>query len=69
VILLAILVFLVACGIIGKLVTRAGDRNNKSFGSASRLGRLWRRSLAVPDPVENPRGLDDGTDFGYKEFD
>jgi hypothetical protein len=69
VIILIIVVFGVACGVLGKIVNRSSDRRNKLYGQGSPQGRMWRTSLAVPDPVENPRGLDDGTDFGYKEFD
>ena len=67
--ILVIVLFLVGCAGVGKLVNRASDRNIKLFGPASGRGRQWRTSHAVADPVENTRGLDDGTDFGYQEFD
>jgi hypothetical protein len=69
-IFLYIAAFLVACALAGKLVTRSRDDNAKRFGSGfPRNQRPWRSSRAFADPVENPRMVDDGTDFGYKEFD
>jgi hypothetical protein len=64
-----IVLFLVACAIVGKLLTRSRDQNNKRFDSGSPLNqRPWTRAGSMVDPVENPRVVDDGTDFGYKEF-
>jgi hypothetical protein len=61
-IVLYIVVSLGACALVGKLLTRSRDTNNERFGHGT-------TSSWGPDPVENPRMVDDGTDFGYKEFD
>ena len=69
-IFLYIAAFVVACALVGKLITRSRDNNAKRFGSGfPRNQRPWITSRAHADPVENPRRVDDGTDFGYKEFD
>jgi hypothetical protein len=69
-IILYIAVFVVACGFVGKLVARSSDRNAQRFRDQMPRGqRSWTNSLADLDPVENPRSVDDGTEFGYKEFD
>jgi hypothetical protein len=69
-IILYIVLFFVACGVIGKLLNRSGDQNAKRFGAGFPRGqRPWGTSRADVDPVENPRMVDDGTDFGYREFD
>ncbi len=57
-------VFVCAC--VGKLLT--GRRDQIAVSSRSN-GRLWSKSNAVVDPIENPRAVDDGTDHGYREFD
>jgi hypothetical protein len=67
VIALYIVLFLIACAVVGKLITRSRDHNNTRFGSGFPLDQRPTRSMV--DPVENPRMVDDGTDFGYKEFD
>jgi hypothetical protein len=69
-IILYIVAFIVACALVGKLVTRSRDNNTKRFGGGFPRGqRPWQHSPDEVDPVENPRMVDDGTDFGYKEFD
>lgn len=69
-IILYIVGFIVACALVGKLVTRSRDDSAKRFGGGfPRSQRPWQNSHAETDPVENPRMVDDGTDFGYKEFD
>jgi hypothetical protein len=70
VIVLYIVLGLVACAVIGKLANRGFDRNQQTTnelddGTRQRL----RPGPAVLDTEENPRNLDDGTSFGYKEFD
>ena len=60
----------VACAGVGKIATRSSDRNYKRWGQASGGDRRLVKPLPfVVDPVENPRNVDDGTEFGYKEFD
>jgi hypothetical protein len=59
-----------ACAVLGKLMTRGSDRsqqmtNELDGGTRRRL----RPSTTILDTEENPRNLDDGTSFGYKEFD
>jgi hypothetical protein len=69
-IFLYIVLFFVACAVVGKWLSRSRDQNAKRFGTGfPRNQRPWGPSRAVADPVENPRMVDDGTDFGYKEFD
>jgi len=42
----------------------------QALGQASGGDRRLVKPLPfVVDPVENPRNVDDGTEFGYKEFD
>jgi hypothetical protein len=70
VIVLYVALFLAACAIVGKLLTRSSDQNAKRFGAGfPRKQRPWSTSRGDLDPVENPRMVDDGTNFGYKEFD
>lgn len=70
-IILYVALFIVACALIGKLLTKARDKNAKSLGGGfPNSQRPWPRNAnAAVDPVENPRMVDDGTEFGYKEFD
>jgi hypothetical protein len=67
---LYIALFLVACVVIGKLANRGFDRsaqmtNELDGGTRQNL----RPGPTVLDTEENPRNVDDGTSFGYKEFD
>lgn len=69
-IFLYIVLFVFACAVIGKLANRGFDRsanmtNELDGGTRQNL----RPSPAILDTEENPRNLDDGTSFGYKEFD
>lgn len=70
-IVLYIVAAVVVCAVIGKLLTRFRDKTARSFAQGfPRNQRPWARNAdALLDPVENPRIVDDGTDFGYKEFD
>jgi hypothetical protein len=70
VIFLYIVLFFVACGFGGKLLNRRSDgrqsmTNELDDGTRERL----RPGRTVLDTTENPRNVDDGTSFGYKEFD
>jgi hypothetical protein len=59
-----------ACAILGKLMTRRSDTNQSITNELDDgTRRRLRPSPAVLDTEENPRNLDDGTSFGYKEFD
>ena len=64
-----LVLFLVACAVVGKLLTRSRDANAQRFAKGFSRQRPWTNSPSVVDPVENPRTVDDGTDFGYREFD
>jgi hypothetical protein len=60
--------FFVVVTVIGKLVNRRGDQayqRTAKWGSMKPFG-FSRFSV---DPEENPRPVDDGTQYGYKEFD
>jgi hypothetical protein len=70
VIILYIALFLVACAVIGKFANRGFDRSAKMTDELDGGTRQnLRPSPTILDTEENPRNLDDGTDFGYKEFD
>lgn len=63
-----IILFFLVAAVIGKLVARRSDaayRRSARWGSMS----SFRFSRFAVDPEENPRPVDDGTDYGYKEFD
>jgi hypothetical protein len=66
VIFVYIVLGVVACAFVGRLLT---GRRDQTAGSSRSNGRLWPWSNAMVDPVENPRAVDDGTDYGYREFD
>jgi hypothetical protein len=63
-----IILFIVGAGVIGKLVNRRGDA---AYTRSAQWGSMksFRFSRFAVDPEENPRPVDDGTDYGYKEFD
>jgi hypothetical protein len=70
VIVLYIALFLVGCVALGKLINRRSDhaqsmKNELDGGTRRRL----EPTSTIADTEENPRNLDDGTSFGYKEFD
>jgi hypothetical protein len=70
VIFLYIVLGVFACAVLGKLMTRRRDTgqqitNELDDGTRRRLSP----SATLLDTEENPRNLDDGTSFGYKEFD
>jgi hypothetical protein len=68
--ILVIVLFGLACGVVGKLVNRSSDRRQQRWNAQSGGDRRLIVPLpSVVDPVENPRNVDDGTDFGYREFD
>jgi hypothetical protein len=63
-----IILFVVVAAALGKLVNRRGDgayRRTATFGSMT----SFRFSRFGVDPEENTRPVDDGTEYGYKEFD
>ena len=69
-IILVIVLIGLACGVAGKLVNRSRDRGQQRWNEQSGGDRrLIDPVPGVLDPVENPRNVDDGTDFGYREFD
>ncbi len=65
---LYVLVVLLAVPGVGVLVNRRSDR---AYRDRTRWGSMkpFRFSRFAVDPEENPRPVDDGTQFGYKEFD
>lgn len=63
-----ILLFIIAVPIIGKLINRQGDAAYKRTASRGSMS-AFRFSRSHVDPEENPRAVDDGTEYGYKEFD
>jgi hypothetical protein len=59
-----------ACAVLGKLMNRRSDTNQQITNELDDgTRRRLRPGPAVLDTEENPRNLDDGTSFGYKEFD
>jgi hypothetical protein len=68
VIFVYIILFLLVVTAVGKLVTR---RSDAAFTRTAKWGSMtsFRFSRFAADPEENPRPVDDGTDYGYKEFD
>jgi hypothetical protein len=65
---LYLLIIVIAVPIVGVLVNRRSDgayRRTARWGSMKPFGF----SRFGVDPVENPRPVDDGTQYGYKEFD
>jgi hypothetical protein len=70
VIFLYIVLGVAACAVLGKLMSRRTATsqqitNELDDGTRRRL----RPSPAFLDTEENPRNLDDGTSFGYREGD
>jgi hypothetical protein len=70
VIVLYIVLFLVGCVALGKFINGRSDRavsmtNELDGGTRRRLKPM----TTIVDTEENPRNLDDGTSFGYEEFD
>jgi hypothetical protein len=63
-----IVLFLLVVTAVGKLVTR---RSDAAYTQSAKWGSMksFRFSRFTVDPEENPRPVDDGTDYGYKEFD
>jgi hypothetical protein len=63
-----ILLFLVVVTAVGKLVNRRGDA---AYQRSAKWGSManFRFSRFSVDGEENPRPVDDGTQYGYKEFD
>jgi hypothetical protein len=69
-IILYIVLGLVVCAGIGKIAAHSSDKSVQVYGSPFRPNRrTGRSSIATIDPEENPRAMNDGTDYGYKEFD
>ncbi len=69
-IILYIFLFFVGCTFIGWIINRSSDKNPKSFATKLSMNhRLFGINQPIIDPVENPRRVDDGTEFGYREFD
>jgi hypothetical protein len=68
VIIVYIILFVVGAGVVGKLVNRRGDQ---VYSQTARWGSMkgFRFSRTSVDPEENPRPVDDGSSYGYKEFD
>jgi hypothetical protein len=70
VIFLYIFLGLVAVTLIGKLVTRSNDKRRNGIGPAFSMNqRIMGINPGLTDPIENPRQVDDGTNYGYREFD
>jgi hypothetical protein len=63
-----IILFFVVAATIGKLINRRSDAANKRTAGRGSLNG-FRFSRLFADPEENPRPVDDGTDYGYREFD
>jgi hypothetical protein len=63
-----ILLVVILVPVIGKLVNR---RNDAAYKRTAKWGSMsgFRFSRFSVDPEENPRPVDDGTQYGYKEFD
>jgi Na+-transporting methylmalonyl-CoA/oxaloacetate decarboxylase gamma subunit len=63
-----VLLFVIVVPVIGKLVNR---RSDAAYKRTARWGSMahFRFSRFHVDPEENPRPVDDGTQYGYKEFD
>jgi hypothetical protein len=63
-----ILLFIIVVPVIGKLVNR---RSDATYQRTARWGSMgsFRFNRFHADPEENPRPVDDGTHYGYKEFD
>lgn len=63
-----IVIVLILIPVIGKIVNRRSDRFNQQ---TARWGSMkpFRFTRSSVDPEENPRVVDDGTQYGYKEFD
>jgi hypothetical protein len=65
---LYIIGFFIVAALVGKRVNRRGDaayRRTAQWGSM----KSFRFSRTSVDGQENPRPVDDGTQYGYKEFD
>lgn len=63
-----IVIVLILIPVIGKIVNRRNDRFNQQ---TARWGSMkpFQFTRSSVDPEENPRVVDDGTQYGYKEFD
>jgi hypothetical protein len=63
-----IILFFLVVTAVGKLVSR---RSDAAYSRTAKWGSMssFRFSRFAVDPEENPRPVDDGTDYGYKEFD
>jgi hypothetical protein len=63
-----ILLFIIVVPVIGKRVSR---RSDAAYQRSAKWGSMkpFRFSRFNVDPEENPRPVDDGTQYGYKEFD
>jgi len=62
------LIVILAIPVVGVLVNRRGDA---AYERTAKWGSMkpFRFSRTAVDPIENPRPVDDGTQYGYKEFD
>jgi len=63
-----IILFFIVAAVIGKLVNR---RSDAAYKRTARWGSMksFRFSRFNVDSEENPRPVDDGTQYGYNEFD
>ena len=60
--------FFVVVTAVGKLVNRRGDAAYQRTARWESM-KSFRFSRSSVDGEENPRPVDDGTEYGYKEFD
>jgi len=63
-----LLLFVIVVPVIGKLVNRRSDAASQRTARWGSMAR-FRFSRFQVDPEENPRPVDDDTQYGYKEFD